>query len=216
MAYTVIDFETTGLNYTQEQVIEISAVKLNTDFEEIGSFNTFVALNEGKELPQIITDLTRLTPYDLQYGMQEDYALELLIAFIGTDTVVAQYAPFDLAFLAHKTGFEPKRFICTKSLTSIMEPNENSSLLPTCQRLGIKFGEDEAHRAINDCRATADLLSYRIDNEDNIVPSEYLFNTLCLTEGRALNFIPKYTRYMLRKNGGLLADFTETKGKGWF
>jgi DNA polymerase III epsilon subunit-like protein len=212
MGYTVIDFETTGLNYTQEQVIEVSALKLNEDLQEIGTFNTFVALEEGKELPQIITDLTSITPLDLKYGMHEEIALELLMDFIGTDTVVAQYAPFDLAFLAHKTGFEPKRFICTKSLTSIAEPNENSSLVPTCERLGIKL--EGAHRAINDCIATAEVLRKRMD--DTRIPSEHYFNTLCITEGRALNFIPKFTRYMLLKNGGKLADFTETKGKGWF
>jgi DNA polymerase III epsilon subunit-like protein len=210
--YTVLDFETTGLNYKREQVIEISALKLNEEFEEIGSYNTFVALGFKKELPQLITDLTGITPLDLKFGMQEAFAMQMLVEFIGFDTVVAQYAPFDLAFLADKTYFEPKRFICTKSLTSIVEPNENSSLVPTCARLGIEL--EGAHRAINDCRATAEVLKHRLQKDK--MDSEYVFNTLCLTEGRALNFIPKYTRYMLRKGGGLLADFTEVKGMEWF
>lgn len=207
MAYIVIDFETTGLNYTKEQVIEIAAIKLDTDFKEIGSFNTFVKLNKGKTLPDFITKLTGITTEDLYYGMDEKSAMRALIDFIGESTVVAQYAPFDLAFLA-KAGFEPKRFICTKSLTAQAEPYESSSLVPTCQRLGIPL--ENVHRAIDDARATAKLLKYRMKNDFDIE----IFNTLCISSDRPLMFIPAYTKYILLKGGGIIADFTEVKE--WF
>lgn len=207
MAYVVLDFETTGLNYTGEQVVVIAAIKLDHAFKEIGSFNTYVKLNKGKALPDFITLLLGITEEDLYNGMDEKSAMRTLIDFIGESTVVAHYAPVDLAFLA-KAGFEPKRFICIKSLTMQAEPKENSNLIPTCQRLGIPL--ETAYRAIDDARAMAKLLEYRMKNDFDIE----IFNTICVSPNRPLMFIPAYTKYILLKGGGIIADFTEVKE--WF
>jgi DNA polymerase III subunit epsilon len=195
--YVVIDFETTGLNYREEEVIEIAAVKLDEKFNEIGSFHTFV--KTYRELPEFITKLTGITEADLEYGMFHLDAFKLLKSFIGESAVVAQYAPFDLAFL-NNHGIEPRAFICTKSLTIQAEPNESSSLGPTCKRLGIEL--TNAHRALDDARATGKVLAYRMKQNLSRVN-----NTLVVPEGRPLNFIPKNTHYILSKNGELLADF---------
>jgi DNA polymerase III subunit epsilon len=203
MTYVVLDFETTGLNFYTEQVIEISAIKLDDDFNEVGTFNTFVRLQTGKELPEFITNLTGITWLHLQYGMKLEVAFDLLKVFIGDATVIAQYAPFDLAFL-QKHDIVPKRFYCTKSLTAIAEPNESSSLVPTCERLGIKL--ENAHRAIDDCRATADVFKIRYKQFNG----EYA-NTLVVAEGRPLNFIPQATDVILTKTGNLIADFKGVK-----
>ncbi|PGY46867.1 3'-5' exonuclease [Bacillus thuringiensis] len=199
MNYTVIDFETTGLDYKKEQVIEISAIKLNEEFKEVSSFNTFVKLKEGKELPEFISNLTGINEVDLIGGMDEAFAFSLLRKFIGDSVIVAQYAPFDLTYLANY-NIHPMRFICTKSLTSQAEPSESSSLGPTCERLGIKL--ENAHRAIDDARATAKVLEYRM-KQDNL----QIYNTLVITAGRPLNFIPKYTNLILTKDGDTLVDF---------
>lgn len=198
MAFTVIDFETTGLNFVVEQVIEISAIKLDEEFNEVGTFNTFVKLRKNKELPEFITNLTGITVDHLKYGMEEYIAFDILREFIGKDIVVAQYAPFDLAYLAER-GIIPRTFYCTKSLTAIAEPDESSSLIPTCVRLGIEL--DGAHRAINDCKATAEVLKYRFKQGLDRP------NTLVVAEGRALNFIPQATRLIYTKTGNLIADF---------
>lgn len=203
MAYVVLDFETTGLNFKTEQVIEISAIKLDGDFNEVGTFNTFVKLREGKELPPFITGLTGITTNHLLYGMDEDIAFDLLNEFIGNATLIAQYAPFDLAYLAEQF-IVPKNYFCTKALTSIAEPNENSSLGATVERLGIKL--ENAHRAIDDCRATAEVFKVRYGQFHD----DYK-NTLVVTEGRPLNFIPEATEVILTKTGSLIANFTEVK-----
>lgn len=202
MAYTVLDFETTGLDFKTEQVIEISAINLDDYFNEVGTFNTFVKLREGKELPEFITNLTGIEHDDLVFGMEEEDAFNLLRGFIGRNTVVAQYAPFDLAYLFEHM-IVPRQYICTKSLTSKAEPTENSSLIPTCERLGINL--ENAHRAIDDCRATAEVLKHRL-----IINGMFgCENTLVVTEGRALNFIPRYTEEIHLKNGGILAKFAK-------
>ena len=54
MAYVVLDFETTGLDYKKEQVIELCAIKLDREFNEIGGLHTMVWLTEGKTLTPFI------------------------------------------------------------------------------------------------------------------------------------------------------------------
>src|SRR4051794_32984475 len=110
--YTFLDFETTGLDYLNEQVIEIGAIKLNGDYEEIGRLHTMVQLTEGRELSQFITDLTGIKEEDTYFGVSEVSGLMMLKEFIGNTIVVAQHASFDLSFLSK--AFEPDKFICTR------------------------------------------------------------------------------------------------------
>lgn len=195
--YTVIDFETTGLDYRREQVTEIGAVRLDKDFNEVGVFHTFVNLRPGNRLSEF-TDITREM---VDTGVHESTAMEQLQSFIGGSIVVAQYAPFDLAFMS-KHRMVPKTFICTKSLTSIAEPDKSSSLGPTCERLGIPL--ENAHRALHDAQATGKVLKHRL-TVDGLTDKE---NVLVVTEGRPLSYIPPNTEQIFTKSGAIIADFT--------
>jgi DNA polymerase III subunit epsilon len=194
MNYVVIDFETTGLDYTKEQITEVALIKYDQEFNEIGSFNTVVQLEEGRVLSDFIKNLTGLTEDYLKKGMREKDAMSMVNDFIDEDTiVVAQYVPFDLAYLS-KYHIVPERFICTKSLTSQVEPLESSSLVPTCERLGIPL--ESAHRAFSDVRATADLLQYRLKENK----AQFVENYIVKSPDRDLNFIPNNTIEVLDKN----------------
>src|SRR5699024_10924435 len=114
MGYTVLDFETTGLDYLTEQIIEIGAIKLDNEFNEVGRLHTMVKLTEGKVLKPFVTYLTGITEQDTQQGVSEVDALTMLKLFIGDSVVVAQHAPFDLSFLAK--AIEPEFFIDARSL----------------------------------------------------------------------------------------------------
>lgn len=80
--YVVIDFETTGLDYRTQQVIEVALIKLDQDFTEIGSFHTLVKLKKGKEITDFIKNLTGLTEECLANGMREEHALFIVEDFI--------------------------------------------------------------------------------------------------------------------------------------
>lgn len=193
-SYVVLDFETTGLDHLAEQVTEIGAIKLNESFEEVGVFHTFVTLQDGK----VLSPYTKITPEQLATGITEHHAMAALSAFIGGSIVVAQWAPFDLAFLANHSIY-PQRFICTKSLTAQAEPDESSSLGATCERLGITLVN--AHRALDDAKATAEVLKYRMAQD-----SLYVFNTVVVSEDRPLSFIPTATELIMTKTGGIIFD----------
>ena len=194
--YTVIDFETTGLDFRKEQITEIGAVRLDENFNEVGVFHTFVTLQPGNKL----SEFTDITMEMVNTGVAEAQAVAQLVSFIGKSTVVAQYAPFDLAFL-HKRGYSPSAFICTKSLTSLAEPDRPSGLGQTCERLGISLVN--AHRALDDAKATGQVLKHRLI-VDGLVGKE---NTLVVAEGRPFNFIPRHTTKIYTKTGALIADF---------
>lgn len=205
MTYVVLDLETTGLNYIDDYIIEIAALKLDDGFNEVGSYNTLVKLPQGKKIPSFIKKLTGITADDLEEGISLDSAINAVRSFIGDATIVAQYAPFDLAWLAQH-GIVPKRFVCTKSLTATVEPNESSSLGATCERLGI--GLTNAHRAIADVKATAAVLKHR-KTVDKITDE----NFITVTPGRALQYIPPATEFIYSKGGDVLVDYTLMKQK---
>lgn len=194
--YVVLDFETTGLDYRKEQITEIGAVRLDEDFNMVGSFHTFIQLQPGKNL----SEFTDITMSMVNAGVPEIAGIKQLKEFIGNSVVVAQYAPFDLAFLS-KFSFSPTRFICTKSLTSQAEPKESSSLGPTCERLGIDL--ENAHRALDDAKATAKVLEHRLTKDKGL----NVYNTLVITPGRPFNFIPSHTNEIYTKEGELVAKF---------
>lgn len=197
--YVVIDFETTGLSHLTDDVIEIAAVKLDENFKETASFQTFVQLDQQTEVSEFITGLTGITTEDAQSGMTKGGAFAMLQSFIGYSVVVAQWAPFDLAFLKTKSGgLAPREFICTKSLTSMVDPDESSSLGPTCRRLGIELLD--AHRALADARATGEILK-----RYSLVPAQILPNTIVVSPGRPLQFIPYSTERILLKSGEEIA-----------
>jgi DNA polymerase III subunit epsilon len=194
MNYVVIDFETTGLDYTKEQIIEVALIKYDKEFKEIGSFNSLVRLQEGRVLSGFIKNLTGLSEEALKDGMKEVDAMQIVLDFIDRDTiVVAQYAPFDLAYMS-KYDIVPERYICTKSLTSQVEPTVSSSLIPTCERLGIPL--ENAHRAFADVRATAELLKYRLNEGE----AQFVENYIVKSPDRDLNFVPHGTIQVLDKN----------------
>ncbi len=189
MAYTVLDFETTGLDYLTEQVIEIGAIKVDKDFNEIGRFHTMVKLTEGKKLKPFITELTGITEKDTQTGLSEVTALNMLKDFIGNTIVVAQHAPFDLSFLAK--AMEPEMFLDTRSISRIINPNAKAGLKDLCERYGVEL---EHHRSISDAEATVKVLQIMLDEIRNhefyAVKMMPIASVVVKSPDRDLNFIP--------------------------
>jgi DNA polymerase III subunit epsilon len=183
--YVVLDLETTGLDYQSEQIIEIGAIKIDANFNEIDRFHTMVGLAPGKELPEFITKLTGITAEDLKGKRSEDDALATLKSFIGNSVVVAQNAPFDLSFIV-RGGIEPKEFICTRALVRYVEPELSASLKDVTRRNGIVLTGH--HRALNDVEATIEVLKRYIGRFEEGVN---IMNLVMDEPSRPLRFIPK-------------------------
>jgi DNA polymerase III subunit epsilon len=182
--YVVIDLETTGLDYKTEQITEIGAIKIDSEFNEIDRFHTMVALEEGRELSDFISKLTGITAKDLVGAPHELDALFQLSEFIGDAIVVAQNAPFDLSFIS-RGGIKPEKFLCTRAMVRFLEPELSASLKDVCKRRGINLNGH--HRALNDVEATIEVLkSYRKE----AAPYD-LLNVVIDAPDRPLKFVPK-------------------------
>jgi DNA polymerase III subunit epsilon len=184
MAYVVLDFETTGLDYLTEQVIEIGAVKLDAQFNEIGTFHTMVKLTEGRHLSKFIQDYTGIKEEDLYDGLSEVVALNTLKDFIGNAVVVAQHAPFDLAFLAK--AYEPELFIDTRSVSRLLNPDEKAGLKDLVERYGVELNGH--HRSMNDVKATIEV--FKIMMQETLQRGLPVYNVIVKQPDRDLNFIP--------------------------
>ncbi|MCO0597415.1 3'-5' exonuclease [Peribacillus butanolivorans] len=186
--YIVLDLETTGLDYKTEQITEIGAIKLDTEFKEIGRFHTMVSLEEGRKLPEFITKLTGITTEDLVGKPSEQEALKSLAEFIGdSKIVVAQNAPFDLSFIS-RGGIEPEYFACTRALVRQIEPELSPSLKDVTARNGIVLNGH--HRALNDVEATIEVFKLYVHKEHQVM----YFNVVIDAPERPLTFIPKNAR----------------------
>lgn len=157
--FTVLDFETTGLDANEAQVTELAAKKYDAEGNCVGTIHTFVQLTEGREP----SPYAKVTKEDCATGLNEINAMQLLASFLDGSTVVAQYAPFDFSFLS-KHGYTPGSFICTRALTHLVEPGENPSLSPTVERLGLEVLD--AHRALDDVLMTKEVFFKQKERAD--------------------------------------------------
>jgi DNA polymerase III subunit epsilon len=183
--YIVFDFETTGLEADKEQVIEIASAKLDENLNPIDTFTTLVALEEGRKLPQFIRQLTGITEEDLFWGMPEPLAMRHLKEFIGDSIVVAQFASFDLSFLAKV--LVPEKFICTRSMARLLRPDEYASLSNLIKIYGVE--NLDPHRAFADVEATIEVFKKQKAECDE-KGIEYM-NVLIDSNERPLKYVPE-------------------------
>ncbi|MBA4542920.1 3'-5' exonuclease [Thermoactinomyces daqus] len=198
--YVVYDVETTGLDYKSDQVIEIAAVKLDKRLNEIGKFHTLVALNDGITLSDHIKEITGINEVDLKSGMLEQLALQCLDGFIGDSIVVAHNAQFDLGFLSRYHKHIPvERFICTRSMAILADPEGKASLGNLVERYGIEHGR--LHQAMNDVEAEVEL--FRILKEElrkkGLHEKDYT-NLIVASPERPIYYVPNdYTKIISRE-----------------
>lgn len=184
--YIVFDFETTGLEANKEQVIEIASAKLDENLEPIETYSTLVRLNEGRTLPQFIRQLTGITAEELEEkGIPERHAMKQLKEFIGDNIVVAQFASFDLSFLAKV--LVPEKFICTRSMARLLRPEEYASLSNLIKIYGIE--NLDPHRAYADVEATIEVFKKQKAECDE-KGIEYM-NVLIDSNERPLKYVPE-------------------------
>jgi DNA polymerase-3 subunit epsilon len=156
--FVVIDFETTGLNCNNGKIIEIAAIKYKNR-EEIDTFTTLV--NPGIPIPSAATRVNHITNQMVRSAPRIEESLPELLKFIGDSIIVAHNASFDLRFLkwnANQLSVEINNpVIDTLSISRKMFPElDNHKLGTVAQHLGIRI--DNAHRALDDTRATGQIL----------------------------------------------------------
>lgn len=156
--FIVIDFETTGLNPIDNEIIEVSALKY-IDRKFVDSYITLI--KPKNRIPGYITQINGITNEMVKDSPTTEAVIPILLNFIGDLTIVAHNASFDMKFLkcnAEKCGYKvDNSSLDTLTLSRKAFPNLNNHKLATVARhVGIKDGS--WHRAEFDTRATAEIL----------------------------------------------------------
>lgn len=168
-AIVVLDTETCGLSFTSDEIIEFAAVRLewkNGAWETTEEVDEFVRLSEGRRLSPKIVELTGITEeLLLDRGIDKASLCALLSRLFRPRTLIAAYnAQFDLLFLyhlLHRHGDasilknQPKLDLLTVYKDRRPYPHK---LLNAIEAYGLQDRVQNSHRAIDDVRATVEVM----------------------------------------------------------
>ena len=162
--FVALDVETTGLDPTTCEIIEIGAVRFR-DGKPTDEFRTFV--HTAKPLDSFITELTGIRDVDLADAPPIAETLCELEQFLGASPLAGQNIEFDIGFLRvaasnslrqpNGLDLEKRHALDTAMLARVFWPELPSfSLSSLCRFFDI--AQSRAHRAADDARATGSLL----------------------------------------------------------
>lgn len=154
-SYVVFDLETTGLEATKDEIIEIGACKVeNGKITE--TFATFV--KPSKHIPKEITELTGIDDEMVKDAPAINYVLPDFYKFCYGSSLVAHNINFDIGFIHNISkklsyNFDNENIDTIEMARRKLPGLKNYKLGTVVDKLGIVL--DNAHRAINDATATA-------------------------------------------------------------
>jgi DNA polymerase III epsilon subunit-like protein len=159
MYYTVIDFETGGLDKQLHALVSVGMVVLDENLAETASYYTII-----RDLPEkIITPealaVNKLTLKEIGEGTPIDEVFDQIFNFIIETTPVCHNAAFDVGFL-NSHGYHITEAIDTMMLAWEYWPRQTAKLTEVCARLNIPV--EDAHNSMGDARMTAKLLRYLV------------------------------------------------------
>ncbi len=178
--FSVFDVETTGLNASYNNIIEIGIVKV-AGFQIIDRYSSLI--NPMRDIPQFITSFTGISNDDVYNApFFEDIAGDIY-KFIDDTILTAHNLSFDLSFLKKEfsvCGYEANNFqrLCTLRLARRMYPMLKSKSLAAITR-HLKLKNIDAHRALSDAEVTARILIRmlkELENTHNIQVAAELLN----------------------------------------
>ncbi len=156
VSFVVIDLETTGTRPGASKITEIGAVRIE-GLEQVATFETLV--NPQRPIPQVIIELTGITPQMLLGAPRIEEVMPHLLDFIDGAVVVAHNSSFDLGFLNYELArLRGRRLgdgaIDTVPLSRCAAPGlPNHKLGTVAEALGSPVAAN--HRALADALATA-------------------------------------------------------------
>jgi len=147
-----LDFEATGLDPTDDALIEAGAVLVRPGSREAAIFNTFI--HTDLVLSPFIKRLTGIAQEDLESAPDRRAVATALDAFIGDVPVVAHNASFERGWLARTVDprFAKHDFLDTVELLAVVYPDTRNLKLDTFCRG--KLARKERHRALDDALDT--------------------------------------------------------------
>ena len=159
--YTVLDLETTGLDPTWNEIIEIGAIKIR-GLDIVDTFSQLVKPSEP--IDDFIAELTGITNEMVADAPTIEEVLPTFLQFVGNDVVVGHNVNFDINFLYDNCvqilgyGFT-NDYVDTMRLSRRLFPEERHHRLCDLEER-FNLHNEAAHRALSDVMLTNQCLDY--------------------------------------------------------
>lgn len=153
--YAVIDVETTGLRPERDKIIEIALVLV--DQGEI-TYTWHTLINPTQAIPASITRLTGIDDELVKNAPEFSEISARILDLLEGRELVGHNVGFDLSFIENQLGvLLPNDTLDTVKLAKMIMPNPRSLRLNSLTK-EIGLEHTQAHRALEDAQATANLL----------------------------------------------------------
>jgi DNA polymerase-3 subunit epsilon len=160
----VVDVETTGLRVDRDEIVELALVLFafhRTSGEPVGIVDEYVGLREPScPIPREAVAVHGITPEAVRGRALDHRRVRELLS--RAEVLVAHHAAFDRAFVVRLyPEVADKVWLCTMRDIAWQRRGMASQRLQALLAAH-GLGSDQAHRALGDCRATLELLAYRL------------------------------------------------------
>lgn len=169
--FVVVDLETTGTDPGDDAITEIGAVKVRGG-EVLGELATLV--DPGRTLTPTIVTLTGITTAMLVGAPRIEQVLPSFLEFSRGSVLVAHNARFDIGFLRAAAArsditWPASRVLCTVQLARrVLSRDEAPSVRLSALAELFRVGVRPTHRALDDARATVEVLHALIERVGNL------------------------------------------------
>lgn len=160
-SYVVVDIETTGLDASWCEIIEVAALKVE-DGVVVNRFHSLVRPN-GLPIPAFTTDLTGITNDMLLDAPSMNEIASELSLFLGNEALVGHNVCFDAKFLSAALGRRlPNDLIDTmrisRHVNRTLSSHRLGEIYSQCVKEGTQNISGDSHRA--DCDAEITRIAY--------------------------------------------------------
>lgn len=153
--FTIIDLETTGLDPTFDEIIEVGAIKVKNG-NVTDTFNSLVKPEE--EIDEFITEITGITNEMLADAPSISEVLPNFLSFVGDDIILGHNVNFDINFVYDIYSKLYNKYF-SNSFTDTLRLSRR--LLPELEHHRLKdlinhfeINIERQHRSLDDCKAT--------------------------------------------------------------
>lgn len=204
MNYIILDLEWNSAYSEHEgrfvnEIIEIGAVRLDEQLNETGRYQQLVRSRLNKKLSSRTKNLTHITNEDMRSGIPFEKAIADFTAWAGNDTLTLTWSNTDIYVMRENLKLFLNRsrvdFIgLYADLQKFIQyklgiTGNQISLGAAVETAGLDVAKYEAHRALGDVLACADLFRLMFDEKELL---RYIVNTATDEYYARMDFKPYY------------------------